>query len=164
MQLQYIEIPEGVRVIGSYFFTSFGSLKTVTPIVSTPMENCIIFPESLATILNDAFNNAFLSSNSLTLLRLPPNVMRLGVRAFAAMYTTIATTEIGTLSEGSDLRYLDTYDLLTGGTISNTIYGHNGGGTDKLVFYYKTEAQRDGFMSQAGYFTGIRQKDYIPKQ
>jgi len=162
MKLEYVEIPEGVRTLGNFFFQGFQSIKTVTPVAEGAEKNSIILPSSLALIGSDVFNNAFATGASLIAIKVPEKVCSMGVRAFGNMYASVESFEIGTSDGGSDLVRLDSRNLIENtGSIGGQIYNHNAGSTNSLTFYYKTTAQYNGFLRADGNFSNIMSKSYI---
>ena len=173
MHLEYIEIPEGTRVLGVSTFQGFASLKTVNPIVPvytqgaiipTPVENSIILPNTLKVIDTACFINAFYNNGLISDIKVPASVVKLGGRCFTNIYTTIENFEIGSSSEGSNLHIVDVYDIVTQtGNVTVNIYTHARGSTANMTFYYKSMAQYEGFAGTGidSYFTGILNKSYI---
>ena len=163
MQLKYIELPEGLRVVGNQYFMSCESLETVTPVVANPLENSIILPSSVVVIGRDSFNDAFKVDAMLNLIRVPAATVKIDQTAFANHYCSVENFEIGTSTEGSNLYLVHTRNILDNtGSVTGAIYNHNGDSTTTyMTFYYKTEAQYNGFVMLEGNFTEIQNRNYV---
>ena len=139
MKLCYIEIPEGTRSIGNYYFRMFASLKTITPIVSNPVENSIILPSSLAYIGQLAFLQAFVASGTIDLIRIPGEVAHLGTRTFGNLLNSVTNLEVGSQDAPTELYLVDDKDI---SQISADVYTHTSGSpsTSSITFYCKDQS------------------------
>ena len=161
-KLEFIEIPNGARVIGQNSFRGFGTIKTITPKVLSPVENSVILPNGLASIEDGAFNNAFVHDATISDIKVPASVVKLGLRSFANIYATVDNFEIGSSTNGSELYMIDTRNIITNsGNVTNNIYNHNSGYTSNMTFYYKSAAQYEGFLLIESYFSNINNKSYL---
>jgi len=162
MHLKYIELPEGLRVIGNRYFMSFESIETITPITDAPKENSIILPSTLARIGDSAFNSGFARTITLDLVKVPASVVKIGSLCFGNQLCSVEQFEIGSLTEGSNLYLVSSRNLLdNSGTVSGQVYNHSSGKTSNMTFYYKSQTQYEGFALIESYFSNIETKTYI---
>lgn len=163
MKLKYIELPEGLRVISERYFMSCESIETITPIVDIPSEKSIILPSTLAVIGDRVFNNAFGNGSILDLIRVPGSVVKIGSLAIANLYCSVNQFEIGSSTNGSNLYLLSlNRNILDNtGSISGQLYNHNSGITSNMTFYYRSQAQYEGFLLIESYFSNIETKTYM---
>ena len=154
MSLQYLEMPDGVRIIGSYFFRGFATIKTITPYENdgSVVENMIQLPESLAYIGSHSFNYAF-PITAIDRLYLPGSVATIETGAFMNFNAVLNLLEIGSEENRSNLKYLGAADIQTSGSnlAGQPIYNQPNGSTKHISIYFKTSIQKDEFMKNVYY-------------
>ena len=161
MNLQFIQIPEGTRIIGRKFFMSLESLKTLTSVEDNPVENSIILPSTIAVINESAFNDAFAVDSQLNEISVPGATAFISRYAFANKYCSVGTFNIGSSAASSQLVKVDQRSLIDNtGSISGAVYSHNSGLTSNMNFYYSTQEQYTNFEMIESYFNGIETKSY----
>ena len=163
MHLEYFEMPDGVRVIGGFFFRGFASIKTITPYENdgSVVENTIQLPESLTFIGQSSFNYAFISNGIIDRIYLPGTLTSIQRNAFINIYCTINLLEIGSEQNRSNLKYIINADIQDINSTDNggaPVYSHQGGSTNRISIYFKTNTQNirfykiitDGYISFNG--------------
>lgn len=160
MHLEYFEMPDGVRVIGGFFFRGFASIKTITPYENdgSVVENTVQFPESLTFIGQNSFNYAFTGNGAIDRIYLPGTLTSIQRQAFINIYCTVNLLEIGSEQNKSNLKYVinadiqDINDTDNGGAL---VYYHQGGSTNAISIYFKTNTQKTRFnqIIGAGYIS-----------
>ena len=139
--LKYVEMPEGLRVIGSDTFFSINSLDG----------SLLEFPSTLVSILGGAFSSAFDPNSEIATLKIPGSLARLGSGAFQNLNVrSISTLQFGDSNIGSNLTYVINPSLTFINNFENGfiigsyyLFTHGVGypNAEKLVFYYTSDDQ-----------------------
>lgn len=164
--LQYIELPNSLRYIGSSAFFCCGNLKTITPIMHNEneiQENAIILPNNLAVIHNAAFNGVFKNLKSFVVnkIQIPPSVACIGLLSFGNINASVNEVIMGTKNESSGyLYYIDNqrYESILTSLPNYSWYSHNSNfKTTSFIFYHELEENRSRLeeMYQGGMISGV---------
>ena len=135
--LQYIELPDGLRIVARNAFFCTGNINTLTSEINgMPLMNEINLPSSLVMIRANAFNGAF--GEAVDKIKIPSNLAVWGQGAITGMQSLISLAQVGTKEKGSCLtRSIDEQGTISAINNSFTLYRHNGGKTSNFIFYYK---------------------------
>ena len=156
--IKYIELPEGLRIIGgSAFF--YSGVSTISPNGATAEEGSIILPSTLASISPVAFNRAFSGNTVINRVVIPSETSIISSRCFSNIDVHIIEFTFGTSTTGSRFSYYnDNYDNITfnienipeEGITNNQgeIFTTTGQGQiDSLIFYCNSTSKETAFQN-----------------
>ena len=142
-KIRYVELPEGLRIIGTNAFFWTRSLDV------TLME----LPSTLIAINSNAFNQAFTSNITGGTFTIPGAVSGIGERAFTNM-VRVDTFRFGTIDDPSKLENIGGSRYVDGTYTGADVFNGNGATPNKLEFYASSENQVEKWVE---FLTGSRQ-------
>ena len=147
--LQYIELPEGLRIVESRAFSGAKSITSIGVKGGTATEGVINLPSTLVVVGTGGFGVAFKDGYNLTTINIPGSVVKLETQSFGPVRGNVTNFVIGSSDSHSQLEYLGT-ELLSSVPSTRTpafYVSSNQYRVENFTFYASTEAQWENIQS-----------------